>query len=67
MLLPVPICEPSRYQLIPLPLDVKVVSAPLHSKVLAAVTAGADGVALIVTVTVLDAVDVPQLFDAVAV
>lgn len=67
MLLPVPICEPSRYQLIPLPLEVKMVSAPLHSKVLAAAITGAEGVASMAIATVLDTADVPQLLDEVAV
>jgi hypothetical protein len=55
-------------QTTPEPVAVRVTVAPLHrSVVLPAVMVGADGVAFVVTAIALDADDVPQLLDAVAV
>jgi hypothetical protein len=59
---------PSRYQTIsPLPLEVKVVLAPLHKSVLPALMPGAVGVAPVPITMELDAAEVPQLLVAVAV
>jgi hypothetical protein len=65
---PAPIFVPSRYQaIIPLPVEVKVVLAPLHKSVLPALIPGADGVASVPIAMELEAADVPQLLVAVAV
>jgi hypothetical protein len=65
---PAPIFVPSRYHVIsPLPVEVKVVAAPLHKSVLPALMAGAAGVAPVPIAIAFEAADVPQLFVAVAV
>ena len=52
----------------PEPVEVKVKEAPLHNNVEPSVViTGAGGVASVVTTMVLDAEDMPQLFEAVAV
>ena len=52
----------------PEPVEVKVTVAPLHNNVEpSALITGAEGIASAVTTMVLDASEVPQLFDVVAV
>ena len=52
----------------PEPVELKVTIAPLHNSVEpSALITGAEGVASVVTAIILDAGEVPQLFDAVAV
>jgi hypothetical protein len=51
----------------PLPVEIKVVLAPLHKSVLPALMLGAAGVALVPIAITLEAAEVPQLLVAVAV